>query len=118
MDKIYFKFSKFRKAITIGIDINDRDFIDMVREIEIPLLPNLLVLIRGSFLGGIFDPVRYFLAEQLVFFDGNEKLAVLGCTCGEVECWPLMACIIRGRIPGMARANRIKLFKGHYEVTI
>jgi hypothetical protein len=90
MDKIHFKITRFRKAITIGIEINGRDFIDMVREIERPYASKLAGAYQGIFPWSNFDPVRYFLAEQDVFLDSNGKLAVLGCTCGEVECWPMM----------------------------
>jgi hypothetical protein len=90
MDKIHFKISRFRKAITIGIEINGRDFIDMVREIERPFASVFAGAYQGIFPWSNFDPVRYFLAEEDVFLDSNGKLAVLGCTCGEVECWPMM----------------------------
>ena len=81
-----------------SIFINERDLVQIVREMELSFAardgnPDL----AGSYVGlppnEVFLPSRRFLGEPETHYDNDgpyDKLAVLGCGCGEVGCWPLL----------------------------
>ena len=78
------------------IFVNGLDLLDVVREIELPFAhrkgkPHL----AGSYAGlppeAVFSPSRRLLGEPEERYDDRHgKIAVLGCTCGFVGCWPLL----------------------------
>lgn len=82
--------------------INGRNLRDIVREIEQPFAardgqPDL----AGSYVGlppeDVFLPSRRFLGERERDYDdehGRCQIAVLGCGCGVVGCWPLLVEIV------------------------
>lgn len=81
----------------VDILINGENLRDLVRRVELPFaaeegIPNL----AGSYTGlppeAVFLPSRRFLGEPSERYDdGEEKISLLGCGCGVVGCWPLMA---------------------------
>ena len=80
----------------VDVFVNDRNLVDILREIELPfaardgkpdfagryvgLPPDEVYLPSSRLLG---DPSTYYDYDYL---DG--KIAVLGCVCGDVGCWP------------------------------
>lgn len=87
-----------RVVDVVSIFINDRNMIDLIRELELPFArreghPDL----AGSYLGLPPDvmlfPSRYLLGEGEDFWDDDGKVSLYGCVCGEVGCWPLRATV-------------------------
>ena len=76
----------------VHVLIDGRDLLDRVREVELPQAtadgqPDL----AGSYRA--LTPAQWeILPEQY----GDGRGAVLGCTCGEVGCWPLRVRITWG----------------------
>lgn len=106
MDEIHFELGKRDGPVdgvvdAVSIFINGRDLVQIVREMELSFAardgnPDL----AGSYVGlppnEVFLPSRRFLGEPETYDDKDspdDKLAVLGCGCGEVGCWPLLVCI-------------------------
>ena len=78
----------------VAIFINDRDLIDILREIEMPFaIREGHTDIAGDYAGlppeAVFLPSRYLLGES---YDGSyvDKVTVLECTCGNPDCWPFL----------------------------
>ena len=79
----------------VDIFINERDLIDLTKEVELPFAsrdgnPDL----AGSYVGlpieAIFMPSRRLLGEPEEGWDDWEgMISVFGCGCGVVGCWPL-----------------------------
>jgi hypothetical protein len=80
---------------SVDIFVNDRNLVDIVREVELPFAarggkPRL----AGTYIGlpaeDVFLPSPRLLGETTHYpFDGlGGKVAVLGCVCGDVGCWP------------------------------
>jgi hypothetical protein len=103
MDEIYFEIGKRDDPAdgivdAVSIFINGRDLVQVVGEMESPFAardgkPDL----AGSYVGlspkEVFLPSRRFLGGPETYYDKDgpdDKLAVLGCVCGEVSCWPLL----------------------------
>ena len=103
MDKIRLEIGKREDPANGMVDaveifINNRNLVDIVREVELPFAqqeskPDL----AGSYVGlppeDIFSPSRRLLGEPSTYYDhdhSEDKLAVLGCVCGEPGCWPLL----------------------------
>ena len=71
---------------------------EIVRETEIPFAmrdgqPDLAGSYSGLYPEEVFLPSRRLLGESETHFDLDDasgKVAVLGCTCGETDCWPLL----------------------------
>jgi hypothetical protein len=91
-------FNDTGEEIGVRISINGRDFIEMVREVELPLAthegaPGL----AGAYLyfGPVptFLPSRHFRGEPACddWSDGQGRCYLLSCTCGWPGCWPLSA---------------------------
>lgn len=82
-------------ASEVGISIDGRDLIHLVREIEVPFAaaegtPH----VAGAYAGLPFDGeplVRHFLGQSDEVYEQDGKVAVLGCECGEPGCRPLLA---------------------------
>lgn len=82
---------------TVDILINGRSLVDAAREVELPFAagegrPRLAGKYVGLPLEAILFPSRRLLGEPETYYDTDYldgKLAVLGCGCGEVGCWPL-----------------------------
>lgn len=101
MDKIRFGISQVdfdgKKVDVVDICINDRNFIDILREIELPFAekeghPD----IAGEYMGlspkEVFFPSKLFLnePESISIYHWGDKTWVLACGgCGEPGCWPL-----------------------------
>src|SRR5262249_49798915 len=83
--------------IGVRILINGRDFIEMVREVELPFAkreghPNIAG--AYSYFGPmfVFSPARHFYGEPAHnWTDGPGRIFMLSCTCGFPQCWPLSA---------------------------
>jgi hypothetical protein len=101
MDKIRLEIDKGDDVAAGLVDqvlifINDRNLIDIVREVELQFAaregkPDL----AGSYIGlppeDVFLPSPRLLGEPVTYYDhdiSDGKLAVLGCICGEPGCWP------------------------------
>ena len=82
----------------VSISINGRDLVQIVREMKLPFAardgkPDLAGGYVGLSPSEVFFPSRRFLGESKTYYDNDspdDKLAVLGCGCGEVACWPLL----------------------------
>ena len=80
-----------------NIFVNGRNLVDMVREVELPFAaregnPHLAGDYVGLPVEAVLFPSRRLLGEPETYYDTDYldgKLAVLGCGCGEVGCWPL-----------------------------
>lgn len=78
------------ESSAVRILIDGRDLLDLVRKIELPQAaaggrPEL----AGTY--QVLHPSRW---EQVT--DEDDCLAIFGCDCGEVGCWPLLVRITRG----------------------
>ena len=77
--------------------INGRNLVDIVREVELPCSARDGKPHRaGRYVGlppeEIFLPSPRLLGEPTTYYDHDSaegKIAVLGCGCGDVGCWPL-----------------------------
>jgi hypothetical protein len=86
----------------VAIFVNDRNLIDILREVELPFAtregkPDL----AGSYAGlppdEIFPPSPRLLGEPTTYGEGTEgKIVALGCVCGEPSCWPFQVKIDLG----------------------
>ena len=109
---------RFKLTKTGDIHINNSSLIDIVKEIELACIKtdyeswenkenenlNELLLLAGNYqplpLWMIKSPARYFLDEPEDFTYGfgikldnpmKSKTTLLGCTCGIIQCWFLLA---------------------------
>ncbi len=100
MDTLHFEIGKREDPAeglvdAVDIFINERDLIDLTKEVELPFAsrdgnPDL----AGSYVGlpieAIFMPSRRLLGEPEEGWDDWEgMISVFGCGCGVVGCWPL-----------------------------
>lgn len=80
----------------VEIFINDRNLVEIVREVELHFCAQEGRPHRaGKYVGlspeEIFLPSPRLLGEPTTFYDYDSskgKIAVLGCGCGDVGCWP------------------------------
>ncbi|HZG16466.1 MAG TPA: hypothetical protein VE710_15860 [Candidatus Bathyarchaeia archaeon] len=93
MDKIRFEERIGEESEKIvKIYINERSFIDLVKEYETSFAGSIAGDYAWLWSDVVFLPSRHFLGEPIYELDFyNGKSAVLGCECGIVECWPLVA---------------------------
>ncbi len=101
MDTIRFEISEIEVPAwglidSVDIFVNDRNLVDIVREVELPFAardgkPRL----AGTYISlpaeDVFLPSPRLLGEPVKFYDYDSskgKIAVLGCGCGDVGCWP------------------------------
>jgi hypothetical protein len=83
----------------VDIFVNGRNLVQILREVELPFAtregkPDL----AGSYVGlrpaEVFLPSSRLLSGEPMAFgdhdDPEDKTAVLGCSCGEVGCWPFL----------------------------
>jgi hypothetical protein len=106
MDEISFEVGKRDDPVgkivdAVAVFVNGRDLTEIMKEIELPFAardgkPNL----AGSYVG--LQPEAVFLPSQRLlgrpeerYDDRRGKIAVLGCGCGIVGCWPLLVRITR-----------------------
>ena len=80
----------------VEIFVNDRNLTDVLREVELPFAaregkPDL----AGRYVGlppeEIYLPSPRLFGDPATYYDYDYldgKIAVLGCVCGEVGCWP------------------------------
>ncbi len=103
MDTLHFEIGKREDPAAglvdaVGIFINDHNLVDTVRKVELPFRaregrPHLASRYVGLPPEEMFYPSRRLLGEPETYYDTDYldgKLAVLGCGCGEVGCWPLL----------------------------
>lgn len=82
-------------ASTLQININGQSLIDLVRKVEQPFAD----LEGRPHAAGQYD---WMVGVACELFDPKvQEVTVLGCTCGEAECWPLL-CKVE-RFPGQIR---------------
>jgi len=80
---------------TVVIFVNDRDLTEIAREVELPFaVRDGKPEIAGNYVGlppeAVFLPSQRLLGRPEVRYDDHGgKIAVLGCGCGVVGCWPL-----------------------------
>lgn len=74
----------------LDILIDDIDLTEHARRVELPFSADLAGTYAGLW-NDVFWPSRHFLGEpkHRWFDDGDTVL--LGCQCGQWECWPLTA---------------------------
>ncbi|MGH3146336.1 MAG: hypothetical protein ACRDTR_11110 [Rubrobacter sp.] len=104
MDEIRFEIDQREDPVegsvgAVSIFVNGRDLTEIAREIELPSAahegkPD----IAGSYVGlkpeAVFLPSRRLLGRpEERYADRYGKIAVLGCGCGVVGCWPLLVSI-------------------------
>jgi hypothetical protein len=82
---------------TVSISVNGRDLTDILKEVEMPFAqqegtPNIAGGYEGLRPEEIFLPSRRLLGEPESGTSG-EKVAVLGCECGEIGCWPFLVSV-------------------------
>ena len=85
----------------VNILVNGRNLVDIVREVELPIRvregkPHLADRYVGLPPEEIFLPSPRLLGEPTTYYDYDSaegKIAVLGCGCGDVGCWPFRVSI-------------------------
>ncbi len=78
--------------------VNGFSLVDLITEFESHIDDDAL----GGYAGPVLEHFRFDNVEGYLFghgWPGGDRAALLGCTCGELGCWPLYA--------------RIRLDKGH-----
>ena len=104
MDTIRFKVGKRDDPAdglvdAVGIFINGRNLVDMVREVELPFAaregkPHLAGNYVGLPVEAVLFPSRRLLGDgEECHDDWGGRISVLGCGCGVVGCWPLQVVI-------------------------
>jgi hypothetical protein len=94
LDSIAFKASK-SKDDGIRIIINGQDFIEILREIELPFAtregsPRIAGAYSCLPAHRVYLPSRHFFGEpDPIYSDGKGRTYVLECECGEPGCWPM-----------------------------
>ena len=84
------KEQHLRPQLQLIIRINDQSLIDLVRPVELPFLT-----IEGHpELAGNYGWLHPFVCEIFVEPDEPET-HLLGCTCGEADCWPILGRITK-----------------------
>jgi len=78
----------------VSIFVNGRNLIDILKEVEMPFArqegsPDIAGGYAGLRPEEIFFPSRRLLDEPETC-SSDEKVAVLGCECGEIDCWPFL----------------------------
>ncbi|OXM82455.1 hypothetical protein [Paenibacillus rigui] len=94
MDMIHFtvEYSENQKAQILGIYINGKDLVELIRNYEIQFEPSIAGGYEGlniKFLKNIKEHFTGKLNENDIFKYEGKTLA-LGCNCGEPGCWPLL----------------------------
>ena len=101
MDEIRFEICERDDPVdgtveAVVVFVNDRDLTGIAREVELPFAardgrPEL----AGDYVG--LPPEAIFLPSQRLlgrpeerYDDRRDKIAILGCGCGVVGCWPLL----------------------------
>src|SRR5262245_27475306 len=83
--------------VGVRIVINGRDFIEMVREVELPFAkreghPNIAGAYPYFGPMFVFSPAHHFYGVPAHdWTDRTRRIFILSCTCGFPECWPLIA---------------------------
>lgn len=83
----------------VGIFINGRNLVDMVREVELPFAASEgRTRLAGKYVGlpveAVLFPSRRLLGDREERYDDwGGRISVLGCGCGVVGCWPLRVVI-------------------------
>ncbi|MGA9634715.1 MAG: hypothetical protein WBQ41_05670 [Solirubrobacterales bacterium] len=83
----------------IKITVNETDLVELVRQAELPSAQaDAEEELAGTYVGLVPGYVRIDLASQFLGTPGTslspgpgDKTALLGCSCGEVGCSPLLA---------------------------
>lgn len=78
----------------VAVFVNGRNLVDILREVELPFAAREGRLkLAGRYVGlppeEVFLPSPRLLGEPATYYDYLDgKIAVLGCVCGVVGCWP------------------------------
>jgi len=103
VDAIRFEVSRFEgEPDEVEIYINDRNLIEILREIELPYEkaeghPDLAGGYIGLPLEDVAWPSKHFLGDPTyAIFRYGEKTEVLICPCGTPGCWPFLVKITVG----------------------
>ena len=85
----------------LHILINGDHLIDLVREIERPFAlkegsPEIAGAYDGLPVSEIGSAKDHFLGRPQPILNYGAKTVLLGCTCGIVDCWPLLARVVVG----------------------
>jgi len=88
---------KLGQTDEVTIYINERNLIDLVREVEMPLaIAEGHPKIAGGYFGlssdDLFLPSKHLLGEPIwgVYKYHDGKVSVLECECGAPGCWPFL----------------------------
>jgi hypothetical protein len=97
VDVIRFEIGQWEDPVdAVAVFVNGRNLVEILSEVELPFAtreggPDL----AGEYVdlrpADIFLPSRRLLGEPAAFYDHDSaegKIAVLGCGCGDVGCWP------------------------------
>jgi hypothetical protein len=99
VDSIAFSVSN-DKIARAQIIINGKDFIEIIREIELPFAvcegsPHIAGAYSYLAAQTVLMPSRHFLGNpEPIYSDGEGRTYVLECECGEPGCWPLAVRIV------------------------
>lgn len=83
----------------VDILVNGRNLVETLRELELPFAtregkPDLAGRYAGLRPADVFLPSSRLLGGEPMTYDDHGdpegKTAVLGCVCGEVDCWPFL----------------------------
>lgn len=101
MDAVLFVPEPVSRDVTISIRVNGRDLRDLAAEVERPYAaadgdPGLAGSYEGLHVWAIDGAVDHFLGEPRASWFEDGDTVLLGCTCGEWGCWPLVADITVG----------------------
>ena len=101
MDVIRFKVGELEVPAwglidAVEIFVNDRNLVEILREVELPFAAREgKPRSAGKYVGlpseDIFLPSPRLLGEPVKYYDYDSsqgKIAVLGCGCGDMGCWP------------------------------
>lgn len=80
----------------VAIFVNGRDLVKSLREVELPFASREGRSDRAGHYAGlppeeVFLPSPRLLGEPTTYYDHDDpdgRIAVLGCVCGDVGCWP------------------------------
>ena len=91
MDSLRLKVDKNEEFEFVEVYINDKKFIEILKEIELAYDPK----IAGEYIGlppeVVFLPSKHFFGQPHNWYFGSDgKVPVLQCTCGSPGCWDFL----------------------------
>lgn len=88
--RLMIEVSEYQGSEIVHLYINDRNFIEMLKEYEAPFAGNIAGEYEGLCPDHVFLPSRHLLGEPIELLEYDGKAAVLECECGCPGCWPFL----------------------------